>query len=530
MTHIIYLLLLLTAQASPVSEHAIEGIVVQAGTNLPIANARIHAHWVSPQRFATQVGETTTNAEGKFFFKGSAPGQYIFQASRTGYADGGVSEVVEPEEKAVKVRIELVRPAVIAGRVLDDNKRPRSGIEVFALSAFYHDGRMSLEEQASVETDDRGEYRLTGLQTGTYYVAARIPGYGGGSLNVTYAPGLPDLRSATRFSVVSGAEVRAADFALLLQPTFKITARVVLPAGWLGENVAGTSFTLIPRTRPTTQRWTMFQFNRPDPQGVFTTWDGVPPDTYDIYVRLDRARNPSGPRDDTGAIFGHARVEILDKDADAGIITMSPGAPISGQIRITSQQLPPQSFRMNQLNLTLRGLDGLSMYRQVPVTENGTFSVENVPKGRFLASVDRVFAEFYVESMRFNARESVDSGITVDTVQPGGLEISLGGPAATIQGSVQNAAGAPTVASVVLVPQRERRGFSENFRQSQTDDSGDFRFLGLRPGQYTLLAFTSHLQNAEDPDVVAAFENQGTRVTVRSGETQTVTTRVIAKP
>ena len=75
-------------------------------------------------------------------------------------------------QSVAKVDFELHREAVVAGRVLDAEKRPVSGQRVMLWSHGYALGRRTFDLRGSGSTNDLGEFRISGLREGRYYLAA----------------------------------------------------------------------------------------------------------------------------------------------------------------------------------------------------------------------------------------------------------------------------------------------------------------------------------------------------------------------
>ncbi len=70
------------------------------------------------------------------------------------------------------LQLVLTPTGSIAGRVYDRDG-PVGKLQVQALRPIYRDGHRALTIVQSVQTDDRGEYRLFWLPPGRYYVTAK---------------------------------------------------------------------------------------------------------------------------------------------------------------------------------------------------------------------------------------------------------------------------------------------------------------------------------------------------------------------
>jgi hypothetical protein len=95
--------------------------------------------------------------------------------------------------------------------------------------------------QGPQQTNDLGEYRVTGLAAGEYYVAA-VPrsmtfggpsgpasgsGEGAQTATTTFYPGTADQAGALQISVAAGAEVSNIVFTLQTAPAFRVSGIVV---------------------------------------------------------------------------------------------------------------------------------------------------------------------------------------------------------------------------------------------------------------------------------------------------------------
>jgi len=135
-----------------------------------------------------------TGGDGRFVFHDLAPGTYQLTATQTGYTStlavnaganagliGIVAAAIAPPsqptivplkegEFATNVNLRLWKNAVISGTVLDDAGEPAIGLTVQVARRVMGGGRARFIPGASVRTDDRGAYRLTGLVPSDYLV------------------------------------------------------------------------------------------------------------------------------------------------------------------------------------------------------------------------------------------------------------------------------------------------------------------------------------------------------------------------
>jgi hypothetical protein len=123
-----------------------------------------------------------TDDEGRFEIADVPAGRFAISASRASYvtigygasAPGrvGVPLVVEAGQRVTGIRLLLARGAAIAGTVRDTDGEPMPGAVV---SLAKRRGADFVTLPLTVDTDDRGGYRLFGLAAGEYFVVARTP-------------------------------------------------------------------------------------------------------------------------------------------------------------------------------------------------------------------------------------------------------------------------------------------------------------------------------------------------------------------
>src|SRR6185295_331165 len=145
-------------------------------------------------------------------------------------------------EKRDRVDIVLPRTSAIEGRLTDEYGDPMEGVTVRPLRIRFVSGRRRLVDvpsSSSSRTDDLGRYRVSGLQPGSYVVAAYvgqlvlgqtgaadIPGYA-----TTYFPGTPNPPELTLVPVPASQDVNSVDFALSRIATANVSGIALTSTG-----------------------------------------------------------------------------------------------------------------------------------------------------------------------------------------------------------------------------------------------------------------------------------------------------------
>lgn len=170
---------------------SIEGAVVTAGTGAPVRRARV-----------TLTGgelrggrSTVTDEEGRFSFVALPAGRFTVTASKNGYVSTsyGAKQAGRPGtpiqivdgQKLERRDISMPRGSVVTGIVVDEYGEPAPGTQVRVMRFVMRTGERTLQQAGQDTTDDRGMYRVYGLQPGEYLVSAMPRNVGVGSIRET---------------------------------------------------------------------------------------------------------------------------------------------------------------------------------------------------------------------------------------------------------------------------------------------------------------------------------------------------------
>jgi len=213
------------------------GRVVDAVTNEPLPGVEI-AFQRSPSTPGVTAVRAVTSRTGEFSID-IPSGDYSFLARRPGYVPSGKNETPTPitvrgrAQTIPDIRLEQ-GGGTIAGRIVDVRGNPLPRLMVDAVRPAVLGGADLAPAARSVRTNDLGQFRLSGLPIGKYYVAARLlpePFASGGDTSAafvsTYYPGVTDPTAASLIEVTADGTRTGIDFSILQTPTRSISGIVV---------------------------------------------------------------------------------------------------------------------------------------------------------------------------------------------------------------------------------------------------------------------------------------------------------------
>ena len=167
-----------TTQAPAIGTAEISGVVSVEGGGTPVRRAQISltAQEIRGQR------TLVTDDKGRFSFQNLPTGRYTLSASKPGYVSTsyGAKKAGRPGtpiqladgQKFTQASMLMAKGSVITGTVIDEGNEPTPGTQVRAYRYVMRTGVKSLQQVGSASTDDRGIYRIYGLQPGDYIVSA----------------------------------------------------------------------------------------------------------------------------------------------------------------------------------------------------------------------------------------------------------------------------------------------------------------------------------------------------------------------
>jgi hypothetical protein len=513
--------------------------------------------------------QATTDARGAFEFTGlpagnyrvnASPGQYSPQYLGMAYgakkpggpfsADLGQPIQLTDGQAFDKAIIALPRGGVITGRVTDDTADPLARVQVYTI--FFPPGSQRGQRMgSSVQTDDLGQFRLYGLQTGDYTVVAEARGNTFVQPNAppeteedkigfmtTYYPGTPDEGAAQRVRVRIGAETPGVEIRVVQGRLLRISGMVTDSQGRALARGNGQ----LARRGSSMGGGFGFGFST-DEQGQFQMRN-IPPGNYRLIVRETRQNTgPAAPGSQQDPGEAASLPLTLSADLDNWVVTTSPGVTITGHV--VFEQGPPSPIPSQMRVMAMLGNpdDGMAMQSPQPalVTPELTFTMKGL-MGEYLLRMSTVSGQVafgsgmpassqYTKSVVVNGEDMTDTPREFKNGDR--VTITVTSRASIVEGDVTDARGGVAAEVGIIIFSEEKASWRSNStrtKRTTADQSGHFRIPGLMPGRYFIAAVPRDRMNIPNGPDTAFFEQlakEATSLVVGDDEQRRVDLKVL---
>jgi hypothetical protein len=382
-----------------------------------------------------------------------------------------------------------------------------------------------LSQVGMANTDDKGDYRLFGLQPGSYLVvadpvrgafmnggfaASALTGGSKANASVYAAEYYPNELSPEQASPVvlkSGDEAQA-DFTL---------TRVAAHA--ISGSVSGISAAKSPDKDKNEERASVVVAMREGsflPTGMAQVAkdssfkiNAVPSGKYKVvateYANVEEARR------------GVAEVVVDSSDVNGVVIALgSAHDRVMGVVRAEGDAkldysklavvLVPTVLSEGQFASS--DLEGGYEGAFADVKKDGTFNIEFSSSDKLyralLSSRGAGFEDWFASKVLLGGKDVLDSGFKVAEAQRGPIEIVISNKGATVEGTVLDGQQKPfSNGEIIVMPSEPKlRQRPDLFQQVVADQQGHFKIRGVRPGEYVILALED---SQEQPFATATF-------------------------
>jgi Carboxypeptidase regulatory-like domain len=501
--------------AQPAGTGVISGTVVEASSGDPVRKAVVTATWQgSPRSWAT----TRTDSSGRFSFEALPPGKYNLTANKPGlgtasYGSNSVRELPDfvslaDGETCADLKLRILHSGSISGHVVDADGDPVPAVFVNMLRAGRNLGERTLVNYRGDSTNDRGEYKITGVDPGEYYLHAEPTnqrnrqGPNADIIGAQYYNGARNSNDAAALYLRGGEVLSGIDFHLLAEHPAKITGRV----------------TGVPQLDPPVQTPGQFPprivnggrliHNGQDPmveispaEGNQMWSNGVGAQGPDYHFEL--------PENAPGRYRVQARINVGDKtyyatqtvDAGEGVtdilLNMYPAVEVKGHLKIEGPTArPPQTY-----TVVLAGPPPRRESSSSPVAKDGSFTIKQVPPGEWILNINPASPGLFEKSVHLGDKDFLFKRVEIPPGLDAPLNIVLSTNTATVEGEIDSGR-----AGILLTPVGMWHTMARFYYSATTDATGKFKLTGVAPGKYKIFALekiaTANYRNPESADLL----------------------------
>lgn len=471
----------------------IRGRVVAADNGVPVRRAIVSVSGASLARGAALT--VYTDARGRYEVRNLPPGAYVVRVSPNQYQGQFLTPPPPPVTPEGPPRVSvgagqvvsdydltLPRAGAIAGRLVDEDGDPISGVYVTAQRI---GDRPGMSDVSSVPSDELGRYRLFRLTPGDYLVIAK-PGGAGDYVGEgqpaigfveTYHPGTLSREGAARVRVRAGQETAAGDIALTHARMLRVKGMALdssgAPAG------SGTMVTLAREGGGSI--------------GVGLSTGGrfsFRPQQPGKYRLIARLQDDSG---ESALEYANVPLTLLDTDDDDIVVSMTPTATVSGRVVFDGAQAPsltPDSLTIRTTTKSVASSMELPV-RLAPLATDLSFTLRRIAGERLVRPNIVTRTEWVLKAVLLGTTDITDVPTEFRDADSGRLQVVLTNRWSEIAGTVTNDKGDPVAgAQIVLFSEDKSAWFATatRFRIDVSAPNGRYSLKGLRGGRYYLVA------------------------------------------
>ena len=488
--------------------NVVEGVVRQETTKEVLAGVAVTIRFGG----GNQVRRAKTDEEGRYRLEVPGTGSHEMSFLLGGYIPDW--RWVEVKSGGTRVDVMMRQGNRLWGRVTLHERRPAAGV---AVEVRRRGGR----PRYTAITGPDGVYHFDTIPPGRYYLSAGLRGAmmrkesayrpleaeqeEGVAMGYarTYYPGVREAGEAQALELGSGMELGGYDIALARVPVHRVKGRVVDEGG---AAVGGAVLELASE-----DEWFGVDAETKSGEDGSFEFAAVPEGEWRVRGSLVRGGV---------TLRGHAAVILSRRNEED--VRIEVGAPFSVEGFVDRDEPRDEKGLRKVSMVTLRPMDGGASPGLTPHEQDGRVVIKQVYRGRYRIHPLGFVPGFYLESIRVGERDAMVEAVEF---RPGMEPFRI-----TYAPNPGRVAGVAEGGGFVsLVPAEEALWDGQFIRMARVEAGGRFEVTSLRPGEYIALAFTEPVDSDElsDPVLVRRVAAQGTRVTVKGGQTTEVKLRAI---
>ncbi len=517
--------------AQPSGTGVIGGVVIDHATGSPVRKAVVSVAWRNtPPAWAS----VQTDASGRFQVTGLPPASYTVSAMKEGFGSGswgdssgvaGKLVTLAAGEQRLDLVVRIVRTVLITGVVKDNDNEPLMGAEVQVGRLAWPRGKPDVTPTHGAHTNDRGEYRLVVPQAGRYYLSAsardhHVPFASSQERPLTYGRqyygGGDDWRKAKPIVLQPGRELKNIDFHLTPERTGSLHGRIT---------------NMPPMPQPGRARGVMFQMYRVEggslrhhSMGMTEAADGtfqmstIPPGTYTLLATVGGEK----------PLYAMRTIDI-NGDVDGVELTLVPAVALRGRLVAEG----PGDVPVSQLSVELTSPMGRPMtpgnLRATPAAD-GSFTFPQVPPGIWDIDVKPVPSGGFIKSIRLGEQDVLTEDMQISSTAPPPLHIVVSPRGGEVTGELPSGEGVRDSGIMFLLAPVGKFRHVMSFYRLTPVSNGKFKFTGVTPGKYRLLAYEQAWSTGFDmrnPDLLDRLREDSVEIDVAEGAKVQATPRLV---
>ena len=531
--------------AQTVGTASVSGTITMAGTGQPARKVRVNLS--SPEIRGSRAA--TTDDQGRFLFTALPAGRYTLSASRPGHmtVTYGQRQPGRPgtpiqlsDGQRFEAQLQIPKSSVITGTVFDEHGEPAPQVPVRAMRIQVQNGERTSVSSNAVTTDDRGIYRIFGLQPGDYVICATPRNQGIGDVNrlrvelqamqqalqsvaqadenqarglreriaslqstvadapeetpAGYAPvcypGTMSLAGAGTVALAVAEERTAIDFQLQLAPMARVEGTVLNPTGATLRDVQVrlTDVNQLSEGLGSSSA-------RADAEGQFRL-PSVAPGQYRVTARatLTPPRPPGPPapppagggrgrgeapvRVEPITLWASADIVVDGRNVSNVMLSLQQGITVSGQLRFEGSTPPPADLTRMRVAMSSFGSNPFGGSATGRVDASGRFTIPSVVPGRYRITASGA-SGWFVESAVIGGQDALDIPIEIKGNQNlPSVSITLTDRQTEVTGTLVDTRNQPATDYTLVVFPADSRLWMRNARRIQTArPATDGRFM-----------------------------------------------------
>lgn len=532
----------------------VSGKVLNAITGEPVRKATVTMQPAGSQQMQFGPGgfgggmrgglSAATDNAGAFVFENVTPGRYRVSGEKTGFIrsafggrGGGIGSevVVSAGSDKADVVVRVTPQGIVSGRILDEDGEPMEGVSVSLIRPVYFQAQRRMQGQGANQTNDRGEFRITNVAPGKYYVLMQRSIMGNAPIQQgkeefgypkLYFPGVETMEQAQRVEVAAGQEFSGVQMTLRKVRVYRVKGRVAgfiapVPDAEGNRNRRGGGGGMVVQLRADGGTADMgLGFSPPGMGGSQVRPDG----TFELASVTPGAYKLTVSSFDGGRIkvVGSMKLSVGNNNVDGMEVPLSPVVSFQGKVTVEGDKT---LVNLKQVRIQVQG--EMIFNQPLEVAEDGTFTIKDLSPEKYKVSVAQL-PNAYVKAINVGGQDIRDTGMDLSGGGGGPIEVILSTKIAKVDGMVEKQRQDDAPGTVIVAKAGPNSELTFINLTARVEDAGKFSIANLPPGEYKIFAFEEiDAATASDPEFLKKFEDRAGTVKIGEGESKSLSLKQI---